>query len=300
MPEDMTIGEILQNARLAKGYNYDMIEKETNIRVPYLMALEANEFDKIPGEVFIKGMLRTYGNFVGLDGNELVTQYKSLTTGKSSREVTSKGIREVDNVRMNVRLKEKRDIGSGRDRKGLGIKVSKPEVKIPWRELAAGFTVLAVLAIGYAVIPKAIAYMNRPKPASQVEAKKAEPAKVEAKTEVKHVEPAKDAATIEVKKVEPAKVEAKMTEAAVPTKEQYAPASAALQAVAPAPAQDVQQPVVTKQPVQPAPATNTPSAVEPVVKEAAPAPKVEEKAPVVKQEATKVAPKVENKPLKSK
>lgn len=285
MPEEMTIGEILQNARLAKGYNYDQVEKSTNIRHIYLAALEANEFEKLPGEVFIKGMLRTYGNHLGLDGNELVNQYKALKTGLSKKDVTSKGIREVDNVKMSVRLKEKRDIGAGRGRK-INMKVAKEEIKIPWREITAGVVVIVLIAIGYAAIPKLLAYMNRPKPATQVEVKQEAAPAPEVKKDTK---------------VEDSRVEAK-EEAYVPvTKASQAPLAPT---VAPTAKAAVNQPTQAPAVVSES-APKDATSVAPVVKAANTTPKTEAKAPVVKQEAPKAAskavtPKVENKPIKAK
>lgn len=52
------------------------IAEHTGIREPYLSALEEGEFNKIPGDVFIRGFLRNYGNYLGLDGNRIVEAYR--------------------------------------------------------------------------------------------------------------------------------------------------------------------------------------------------------------------------------
>lgn len=296
MSEEMTIGEVLQNARLAKGYNYDQVEKSTNIRALYLAALEANEYDKLPGEVFTKGMLRTYANFLGLDGDGLVNKYKALTTGKSQKDVASKGIREVENVKMNVQLKEKRDIGAGRDRKGLGIKVSKPEVKIPWREITAGLFVMCLIVIGYALIPKAVAYFNRPKPVPQQEVQQAQPP-AEVKTEAKN----DTKADVKPESVQQASQASHYGQEATQT-----PAAAPVQP----PVSNVQMPAAAPEQLPAAQAGPQAAASQKAVSNAAPVPavKVQEpapKAPAAAQEAPKVnekasAPKVANKPLKAK
>jgi cytoskeleton protein RodZ len=73
------IGRRLRSAREGLGITLEQAEDETKIRRKYLEALEtANEAD-IPGEVYLKGFLRTYGNYVGLDGTELVEAYKDRT-----------------------------------------------------------------------------------------------------------------------------------------------------------------------------------------------------------------------------
>ena len=81
-----------------------------------IQAVENDEYEKTPGGVFLKGIIRNYGDFLGLDGMALLQRYKGTTAGKANEKAISDGIREVDNVRMNIQLKDKRDIGSGTGR----------------------------------------------------------------------------------------------------------------------------------------------------------------------------------------
>lgn len=71
------IGRRLQAARLAKGLTLQHAEDETRIRKKYMEALESGRTAVIPGEVYLKGFLRTYGNYLGLDGDALVEEYKA-------------------------------------------------------------------------------------------------------------------------------------------------------------------------------------------------------------------------------
>ena len=57
------IGEILKNTRLDKGLSLEQVEEATSIRKIYLAAIETGDYAKIPGDVFTKGIIRTYGNF---------------------------------------------------------------------------------------------------------------------------------------------------------------------------------------------------------------------------------------------
>lgn len=70
------IGSQLKQAREAKGLSLAQAEEETKIRRKYLAALEQGLVDELPGEVYLKGFLRSYANFLGLDGAGLVEQYK--------------------------------------------------------------------------------------------------------------------------------------------------------------------------------------------------------------------------------
>ena len=170
MDNEKTVGAILKEARLAKGISLADAEKGTSIRSRYLQAVENDEYDKTPGEVFLKGIIRNYGNFLGLNGPELVNEYKASAAGMAAEAVRSQGIREVDKVRLNIQLKEKRDIGSGTGRFEMP--------KLPMKQCLAGLAAVAVLAAGYFVIPATIDYFkNMPKE----EAKQTEQVKPEAK-----------------------------------------------------------------------------------------------------------------------
>lgn len=155
MESEKSIGTILKEKRESKGLTLMDIERGTSIRSRYIQAVENDEYEKTPGGVFLKGIIRNYGDFLGLDGMALLQRYKGTTAGKANEKAISDGIREVDNVRMNIQLKDKRDIGSGTGRFELP---SLP--KLPVKQCLAGLAVVAVLGAGYVAIPKAIDYVK--------------------------------------------------------------------------------------------------------------------------------------------
>lgn len=165
MDNEKSIGTILKEKRESKGLTLMDIERGTSIRSRYLEAVENDEYDKTPGGVFLKGIIRNYGDFLGLDGLELLKQYKATTAGQANEKAISNAIREVDNVRMNIQLKDKRDIGSGTG------KFEMPKMpKLPVKQCLAGLAVVAVLGAGYVAIPKAIDYVkNLPRETKQEE-----------------------------------------------------------------------------------------------------------------------------------
>lgn len=71
------IGTYLRQHREEKHLTLQQAAEQTGIREPYLAALEEGDFHKIPGDVFIRGFLRNYGNYLGLDGNGLVEAYRT-------------------------------------------------------------------------------------------------------------------------------------------------------------------------------------------------------------------------------
>ena len=69
------IGDKLKSAREAKGLSIEDIEKATKIQSRYLTAIEKNEFDKLPGDFYVRAFIRQYAQVVGLDGKELLSEY---------------------------------------------------------------------------------------------------------------------------------------------------------------------------------------------------------------------------------
>ncbi len=80
------IGNSLREARLRQGLEIPRIEAETKIRGKYLRALEEEEFEVLPGDTYVKGFLRTYADYLGLDGQLYLDEYNSRFT--TSEEVT--------------------------------------------------------------------------------------------------------------------------------------------------------------------------------------------------------------------
>lgn len=61
--KESSIGDVLRLAREQQGLTLQDVSEALNIKREYLEALEANEYDAIPGAVFVKGFIRNYGNF---------------------------------------------------------------------------------------------------------------------------------------------------------------------------------------------------------------------------------------------
>ncbi len=74
----MTIGDKLREARQKKGLTLKEVEYELRIRSVYLEAMEKNDFDAIPGQAYVKGFLRSYAAFLGLDPDEIIREYNTL------------------------------------------------------------------------------------------------------------------------------------------------------------------------------------------------------------------------------
>jgi cytoskeleton protein RodZ len=70
------IGSTLREARMRARIDISEVEARTKIRAKYLRAIENEEWDLLPGPVYVKSFLRTYGEFLGLDTRALIDEYK--------------------------------------------------------------------------------------------------------------------------------------------------------------------------------------------------------------------------------
>ena len=71
------IGNSLREARTRRGMEFAQAEQTTKIRGKYLRALEEERFDVLPSQTYVKGFLRTYADYLGLDGQLYVDEYNS-------------------------------------------------------------------------------------------------------------------------------------------------------------------------------------------------------------------------------
>src|SRR5438105_3759567 len=70
------IGTTLREARIRARIDMSEVEARTKIRAKYLRAIENEEWNLLPGPVYVKSFLRTYGDFLGLDSRLLVDDFK--------------------------------------------------------------------------------------------------------------------------------------------------------------------------------------------------------------------------------
>src|SRR4051812_10084553 len=64
------------------------VEAQTKIRAKYLRALENEDFGMLPGSTFVKSFLRTYAEFLGLDPQLLVEEYRARHDPRDESELT--------------------------------------------------------------------------------------------------------------------------------------------------------------------------------------------------------------------
>ncbi|EKE11455.1 MAG: hypothetical protein ACD_15C00077G0013 [uncultured bacterium] len=85
----LTLGEKLRNLRSEKRISLGEVSRMTKIQVKYLECLEAGEYDKLPVDVYVKGFLRGYAQFLGVDDSILMRLYEKEKGIKSNLERVS-------------------------------------------------------------------------------------------------------------------------------------------------------------------------------------------------------------------
>ncbi|MDD2421288.1 MAG: helix-turn-helix domain-containing protein [Heliobacteriaceae bacterium] len=70
------IGLALREAREQQRISLRQVENDTNIRIHYLVSLEEDVYEELPGRVYAIGFLRSYAKYLGLDAESLVEELK--------------------------------------------------------------------------------------------------------------------------------------------------------------------------------------------------------------------------------
>lgn len=80
-----TPGERLQQARLAQRLSVEDIAKTLRLSPKQIVALEANDYERLPGPTYVRGYLRAYAQLVGLPAGEIVEGYNRLAAPAASQ-----------------------------------------------------------------------------------------------------------------------------------------------------------------------------------------------------------------------
>lgn len=100
-----SIGNILRTERETQGRTLTEVSKAVYIKTKYLSALEEENFAAIPGEVYVKGFIRAYASYLGMDGEELVAQYDGPSDSVLLQKETPTAVTEGGKGRRRRRRK---------------------------------------------------------------------------------------------------------------------------------------------------------------------------------------------------
>ena len=104
------------------------VEASTKIRAKYLRAIENEEWDLLPGTVYVKSFLRTYGDYLGLDSRLLIDEFKRRYERPADHEV-------------------RQFSGVGRERERSSRRRSRPSLSLSPRVVIAAAVVVILVAL---------------------------------------------------------------------------------------------------------------------------------------------------------
>lgn len=80
-----TVGQILKESREGRFYTLEEVEKATKIRKELLVALEADDYNKLPPSTFVQGFIKNYAQFLGLSQDKLLAIFRREFADKRHR-----------------------------------------------------------------------------------------------------------------------------------------------------------------------------------------------------------------------
>lgn len=72
------LGLYLKQVRESKKLTIDKVIEDTFIMKKFILAIEDDDFSSFPGEAYLKGFLRNYGEYLGLDPSDLISRYERI------------------------------------------------------------------------------------------------------------------------------------------------------------------------------------------------------------------------------
>ena len=74
-PRDTRVGDILKQEREKRRISVDAVARTLKLNAKYIEALEANRYDQLPGDTYIRVYLRSLSRFLSLDSEEIFQRF---------------------------------------------------------------------------------------------------------------------------------------------------------------------------------------------------------------------------------
>lgn len=84
------LGQFLKNIREEKKIPAAQVAQELKTSLSIIQAIENNEYEKLPARIYVKGYLRSYSKFLGLDEEMILTTYKTKYPDETKQELVIK------------------------------------------------------------------------------------------------------------------------------------------------------------------------------------------------------------------
>ncbi len=102
------IGEELKKTRVERGLSIEDVERETKIKASFIQAIENEEFDKIPGRVYVKGFIKNYAKLFGLNYTIYLQKINEYYDEEKKEDILANSkpelIREIEDKPLSTRI----------------------------------------------------------------------------------------------------------------------------------------------------------------------------------------------------
>jgi cytoskeleton protein RodZ len=148
------IGERLEEARKRKGISIREAAEATKVRGDYLHKFESSQFDINLPDIYVRGFLRAYANYLGLTGEKIVNDYNALGHGRPE----PKGLNREIYGRMDVTVGSSKEEAKEPENKGNSEDEANPATfkprpgPLPYIDRSLIIKGVAVLAAVVAVV----------------------------------------------------------------------------------------------------------------------------------------------------
>lgn len=82
----LTPGELLRSQRETLGLSVQHVADTLNLTMHFIRSLESDSYEKLPGDVFVRGYIRSYARLVGLDPDQLIEIFDAYGDKKQARK----------------------------------------------------------------------------------------------------------------------------------------------------------------------------------------------------------------------
>jgi len=98
--KSLTLGEKIRNIRGNKRVSLIDISRNTRIQIEYLEYLEQGVYDRLPADVYVRGFLKSFAEYLGVDEKDLIKSFEK----EKSIQKNIKGDNDEDNISKKINL----------------------------------------------------------------------------------------------------------------------------------------------------------------------------------------------------
>jgi len=100
----MTVGQELKKRRQAQHLSLREVELQTKIRGKFLTGLEAGDYEGLANDIYSRGFVQHYANFLGLDGAQMAARYSAERGGLAAAATSAPQLERPPRIVVTARL----------------------------------------------------------------------------------------------------------------------------------------------------------------------------------------------------